>query len=189
LSEASGETGNGAHRSALKSAAPEKAFYFRNPVAQDACKVNDLVAASRPLDVNSLYCNLLQCTHFAQTCLLAEQDGEIRGWVSGYRPADDPTTLFVWQVAVHECARGRGLGIDLLQRFVRLPAAAGASHLKTTITPSNHASRALFTRFAEKEGLSLETRLWFDTVVHFAGRHESEILYSIGSLPLRDSSN
>src|SRR3546814_7090005 len=52
-------------------------FSFRNPVAEDAQAIHDLIAACPPLDTNSLYCNLLQCTHFAETCVLAERDGEI----------------------------------------------------------------------------------------------------------------
>ncbi len=170
------------------------ALNFRQPTARDARDINDLIAASPPLDTNSLYCNLIQCTHFADTCLLAEQDGVIKGWVSAHRPTNEPATIFVWQIAVHESARGRGLGLDLLQRLLHRPGVAGVSHLKSTVTPSNHASRALFTRFAKEQGLDLDTRPWFDSVVHFGGRHESETLFSIGPLPrsapsLRDSSN
>jgi L-2,4-diaminobutyric acid acetyltransferase len=161
---------------------PGTGIIFRKPVARDARDVNDLVAACPPLDSNSLYCNLLQCTHFADTCLVAEQDGAVKGWISGYRPPDDPAAIFVWQIAVHEGLRGRGLGIDLLQRILCLPGASGASHLKASVTPSNRASRALFTRFAILEGLELDTRSWLDTVVHFGGRHESETLFSIGPL-------
>jgi L-2,4-diaminobutyric acid acetyltransferase len=161
---------------------PRVGLIFRKPMARDARDVNDLVAACPPLDTNSLYCNLLQCTHFADTCLLAEQDGDIKGWISSYRPPDDPTAIFVWQIAVHESHRGRGLGVDLLQRLLCLPGASRASHLKATVTPSNRASRAFFTRFARQQGLELDTRPWFDTVVHFGGRHESETLFSIGPL-------
>jgi L-2,4-diaminobutyric acid acetyltransferase len=160
-----------------------KAFTFRTPIAQDARDVNDLVAASPPLDTNSLYCNLLQCTHFADTCLLAEQSGALRGWVSAYRPPNDLDAIFVWQVAVHDSARGRGLGARLLEGVLALPSAAGVTHLKTTITPSNQISRAMFTRFARQRGLALETRPWFDRIVHFGGQHESEELVSIGPLP------
>lgn len=155
---------------------------FRNPTAGDAREINILVAACPPLDTNSLYCNLLQCTHFADTCLLAEQGGEIKGWISAYRPANDPDAIFVWQVAVRETARGQGLGLELLRRLLRLRAVRGVSYLKSTVTPSNLTSRALFTSFAAKSGLDLDTRLWFDTNVHFGGQHESELLFSIGPL-------
>ena len=41
------------------------------PDATDGVAVHDLVQRCPPLDSNSLYCNLLQCTHFAATSALA----------------------------------------------------------------------------------------------------------------------
>ena len=35
---------------------------LRPPTAEDASRVARLIASSPPLDVNSVYCNLLQCT-------------------------------------------------------------------------------------------------------------------------------
>jgi len=67
--------------------------------------VHDLIARCPPLDRNSLYCNLLQCSHFAATCALARHDDTTVGFVSGYRPPSDPGVLFIWQVAVDSTAR------------------------------------------------------------------------------------
>src|SRR3546814_20772399 len=87
-------------------------FFFSSRIRHTRCAlVTGVQTCALPiLDTNSLYCNLLQCTHFAETCVLAERDGEISGWISGYRLVHDPEAMFVWQVAVHERARGRGLG-------------------------------------------------------------------------------
>src|SRR3546814_7010756 len=74
---------------------------------------------SAALDDNSLYCNLLQCSHFAGTCALAEIDGRAVGWISGYLPPEKPDTLFVWQVAVHPEARGRRVGKRLIRELLR----------------------------------------------------------------------
>ena len=38
----------------------------------------ELISACPPLDTNSAYANLLQCTHFADTCVIAEREGRIR---------------------------------------------------------------------------------------------------------------
>ena len=158
---------------------------FRNPVAEDASAVFSLVAACPPLDPNSLYCNLIQCTHFADTCIVAERDGAIDGWISGHRPPDDPTAMFVWQVAVHERARGCGLGRAMLGGLFRMPAVADAKRLITTVTPSNEASRRMFAAFAREQGAELATRPWFDRDRHFGGSHESEELISVGPLSSR----
>src|SRR5690606_1536308 len=101
--------------------APERSatLKFRPPRAMDAARVHGLVAACPPLDRNSMYCNLLQCTHFADTCILAEEGDRLLGWISAYRPPAEPSTLFVWQVAVHTDARGTGLGGKLLMALLK----------------------------------------------------------------------
>ena len=38
---------------------------FRHPVREDGQAVHDLIDSCEALDDNSLYCNFLQCTHFA----------------------------------------------------------------------------------------------------------------------------
>src|SRR3546814_12335312 len=100
-------------RSAFAIADRLPAFSFRNPVAEDAQAIHDLIAAGPPLDPNSLSCNLLQCTPFAKTCVLAERDGEISGWISGHRLVHHPDAMLVWQVPVRARARGRGVGVAM----------------------------------------------------------------------------
>ena len=92
---------------------------LRAPIKEDGATVNALVAACPPLDQNSLYMNVVQCDHFAQSCVLAERDGQALGWISGHVPPDAPDTLFIWQVAVHRDARGLGLGKWMLQDLLR----------------------------------------------------------------------
>lgn len=160
-------------------------FHYREPTAADGQAIAQLIASCPPLDRNSLYCNLLQTTHFARSCIMAERDGELVGWISGYRLPEEPTTMFVWQVAVHESARGLGLGVAMLRALFERPGVVGAERLVTTITPSNVVSRRMFARFAEDHGAKLCAEPWFDRQQHFGGCHESEECISIG--PLRSS--
>lgn len=133
-----------------------------------------------PLDTNSAYCNLLQCTHFADTCVVAERAGQILGWISGYCPPSEPDRIFVWQVAVHPDARGLGLGQKMLSILVDRPATAHATHLITTITDDNEASWRMFTGFARKRSLELARTPYFEQDAHFAGAHATEHLVTIG---------
>ncbi len=72
---------------------------IRRPSAADGPEIWNLVRACKPLDENSMYCNLLQSDHFADTCSLAELSQQTVGWVSAYVMPNAPDTLFVWQVA------------------------------------------------------------------------------------------
>src|SRR5690625_5758066 len=53
---------------------PDDGLLFRKPSAKDGYPLHELVAASPPLDPNSAYCNLLQCTHFADTAVAVLQE-------------------------------------------------------------------------------------------------------------------
>jgi L-2,4-diaminobutyric acid acetyltransferase len=86
----------------------------------------------------------LQCTHFADSCIIAEYDGAIAGWVSGYRPPSEPDSFFVWQVAVAPAARGQRLGGRMIEALLDRPSADGVTHLITTVTEDNGPSWALF---------------------------------------------
>ncbi len=56
---------------------------LREPEAEDGADIWALVRDCKPLDENSMYCNLIQCDHFSDTCIVAELDDEI---VAGFRP-------------------------------------------------------------------------------------------------------
>lgn len=66
------------------------AISLRTPVKDDGYRLHQLVAECPPLDPNSIYCNLLQCSHFAETGVAAEIDGDLVGFISGYIPPNSP---------------------------------------------------------------------------------------------------
>lgn len=159
-----------------------RSYRFRRPVGVDVTRVWDLIARCPPLEANSLYCNLLQCTHFADTCIIAEaeQDGQLRGWVSAYHPPKEPQTLFVWQVAVHPDGRGCGLGRAMLKTLLQRATGRGTRQLKATIAPDNQASWGLFQSLANALNVTLTSEEHFDSEAHFCGQHKSEHMVTIG---------
>lgn len=159
------------------------AITLRQPRSEDATAIHRLIAACPPLDTNSLYCNLLQASHFAECCILAEAGGRIVGWISGYRPPSDPSTLFIWQVAVDRSARGHGLARRMLDGLLARRGLSDVRTVTTTITPTNQASWALFRGFAHARGAGLNDQVHFEQDRHFGGGHETEHLVTIGLPP------
>lgn len=155
---------------------------LRKPTAEDGPDVSDLIRRAPPLDTNSAYCHLIQCTHFADTCVVAERAGRIVGWVSAHRPPTAPDRIFVWQVAVDPSARGTGLGGRMLDALAARHEVADATALTATITADNAASWALFTAFARRRGASIDRSAMFDRDRHFAGAHDTEWLATISPL-------
>lgn len=155
---------------------------FRRPVPEDGAALHRLISACPPLDENSLYCNLLQCTHFAATSVVAERGGELLASVTGYLVPGREDTLFIWQVAVAEAARGQGLGRRMLDEILARPGCGSVTHIETTVTAANTASWALFEGFARRAGVALRRSELFGQSTHFNDRHPSEILARIGPL-------
>jgi L-2,4-diaminobutyric acid acetyltransferase len=153
---------------------------FSSPTADDGLAVHRLIAACPPLDQNSVYCNLLQCTHFADTCVAVKRGDQLVGWISAYRPPQEPDVLFVWQVAVGESARGLGLAGQMIDHLLQRPACQGVTKIKTTITPDNGASWGLFKGAARRLSGPLNDAPWFLKGDHFPPGHETEHLVVIG---------
>ena len=170
-----------------KSDQPEtRDLRLRRPAAEDGAAVNDLIGRCKPLDENSVYCNLLQCSHFSETSALAEVDGEIAGFVSGYFVPESPDTLFIWQVAVSENARGLKLAKRMILDILRRPSARDVRAIQTTITRDNKASHGVFKSVARSLNADITQQVLFDEEDHFEGQQKSEVLWKIGQFKRAD---
>lgn len=155
---------------------------FRRPTAEVGYPLNQLVADSPPLDPNSIYCNLLQCSHFADTAVAVFDEDQLVGFVSGYILPNKPDTLFVWQVVIAQAARGKGLAKRMLKHLLDREACAEVRYIETTITPDNEASWALFRSLARDLNTVLDSKVYFEKDRHFGSQHDDEHLLVIGPL-------
>jgi L-2,4-diaminobutyric acid acetyltransferase len=153
---------------------------FRMPLLEDGMPVFNLINRCPPLDTNSSYCNFLQCGHFSNTSVMAIAEDKLVGFISGYCLPDRPNTLFIWQVAIDELARGHGLASRMLLHILSRSSCASIQYLETTITESNHASWALFRGLAKRLSTDIESSIYLDQHTHFKGQHDAEELVRIG---------
>ncbi|MDN5849735.1 MAG: diaminobutyrate acetyltransferase [Nitrococcus sp.] len=158
-------------------------FIIRQPHVDDGSGIWRVVKESGSLDPNSSYLYLLLAKDFSDTCVVAESDGEIVGFVSGYRPPMRREVAFLWQVGLLPSMQGRGLGKRLVLGFLGSLGARGATVLETTVAPSNTASRALFLAIARQLGAECHVSPCFSAHMFPEGGHEDEELYRIGPLP------
>ncbi|HYW76567.1 MAG TPA: diaminobutyrate acetyltransferase [Gammaproteobacteria bacterium] len=158
---------------------------LRAPRAEDGRRIHALVESDDTLESNSAYCYVLLCTHFAQHGIVAEQNGELAGFVAAYRPPSDPEAVFVWQVGVAPAGRGQGLGKRLLNALIEQPANRDARYLTATVDAANEPSNRLFAAFARAQSATLETGTGFTSDL-FPPGHAAEPLLRIGPLPDRD---
>jgi len=156
------------------------AVSFRHPTLADGPGIWQLVADAGTLDCNSTYAYLLLCRDFADSCAVAEQNGKLQGFVTGFRPPLRPDVWFLWQVGVAASARGHGLAGKLALFILNQQSRQGVRFLETTVTKSNEASRALFRGLARRLQTRLEEQPLFGAGLFPGGEHEPEPLLTIG---------
>ncbi len=152
---------------------------------KDSPAVYELVDHCRPLDLNSRYAYMLVCTHFSATSVVYESDGEIQGFVSGYIDPRSENTLFIWQVAVHDSLRGKGVASEMLKSLLSRKNLSHIEYIETTISPSNKASQNLFYHFVSELNTKLSVEPYFDQDLFGGEAHEDEELYRMGPLNLK----
>lgn len=144
---------------------------------------------SKTLDLNSSYAYLVYCRDFRRTSRVAVVDGQAVGFIIGHVRPERPHHLFVWQVAVDESYRGRGLAGRMLDElFAGVAAAYDVHTVETTITDDNQASQKLFSSFARRWQMAPLTVDPLFEPEHFPDGHDAEKLYEIGPIFVIDDS-
>jgi len=125
---------------------------IRKASAKDGAAMWRLVAESRGLDPNSPYAYLMAGNYFSETCVVAEWEEQLIGFVTAFCLPDEPDTLFVWQIGVSEGHRGQGIGSSMLRVLLARDVCRHVRYLEATVTSSNDPSKALFRRLAAEMG-------------------------------------
>ena len=158
---------------------------LRAPIKSDGAAIYQLIQACPPLDLNSVYSYLLLAEHFGQTSVVAQDSsGRLLGYISAYVPPHKPNVLFVWQVAVHEDARGQSLGRRMIQHLLQRTLAADVEYIETTVGPSNQASRRMFQGVARALDAEIVEVPLFEQRMFGQYGHEDEPLLCIGPFSL-----
>ena len=164
----------------MTAAQPGPDVVFRRARRPDGAGMWRLVEEMGGLELNSAYFYVLFCTDFADSCVVAEVDGRLAGFVVGYRPPARPDSVFVWQIGVAPWMRRQGLAGRLLEALLDQQDPP-VRWLEATVTPGNQASRSLFRALARNHRADCEERA-FMKASDFPGSHEAEDLFRIGPL-------
>jgi GNAT superfamily N-acetyltransferase len=90
--------------------------------------------------------------HFTDTCFAAERDGELAGFLIGFRSQSHPGEAYIHFVGVHPGERGHGLGRQLYEAFFAAVQAQGAHLVRSVTSPVNQGS----VRFHQQMGFAIE---------------------------------
>ncbi|WP_339228719.1 diaminobutyrate acetyltransferase [Oceanobacillus sp. FSL K6-2867] len=160
----------------------ETDFHFRKPDKDDGSVVWQLIKNTKVLDLNSSYSYLMWCDIFSETSIVAERDGDIVGFISGFLHPNTMDKLFIWQVAVNESERGKGLATKMLYQLLNRTACETVQYIEATVSPSNKASQSLFKGLAKKLETKCNISEYFSSEDFPAEGHEDELLFMIGPI-------
>ncbi|HEX7641540.1 MAG TPA: diaminobutyrate acetyltransferase [Noviherbaspirillum sp.] len=166
---------------------PDLPVQLSEPKPGDGADLESLVRSCSALDNNSTYAYLLLCRHFSRTCVVARKDGRLAGFISAYLRPDSEDTLFVWQVAVSEGFRRKGIGSAMLRHLLERKHLRHVRYLEATVAPTNTPSRKLFSAFAEEIGARCEISIEFAKAMFHGQAHEDEYLFHIGPFQMESS--
>jgi ribosomal protein S18 acetylase RimI-like enzyme len=85
-------------------------------------------------------------THFRPWTYVPERDGELVGFLAGFRSQTDPAVAYCHYIGVDPAARGEGIGEALYQRLFADASLAGCQAVYCVTSPVNRGSIAFHTR-------------------------------------------
>lgn len=155
-------------------------YHFRKPQKADGAEVWELIKNTKILDLNSSYSYLIWCDIFSDTSIVVVRKNRIVGFVSAFIHPNAMHTLFVWQVAVNESERGKGLATKMLLQLLGRDPCKDVRYVEATISPSNKPSQHLFRGLANKLGADCHVTEYMAASDFPQEGHEDEHLFSIG---------
>jgi diaminobutyrate acetyltransferase len=117
---------------------------IRSARENEFLEIHKFVSLCKPLESYAEHFYKIVLRYFGDTCYVAEQDGQITGFILGFFSQQDPETYFLWQIGVHPEKQGEGIGKQLLQYAEKQLQKKSIHRIELTIDPENTASKKLF---------------------------------------------
>ncbi len=138
------------------------------------------------MGLNSRYTYFLLARDFSKTCVVAEHDGKIVAFSSGYLSPDRPDTFFNWEVVVDQTCRGHNLQKRM---FLEQILGTGAKFFEGSVNPSNQVCEKNFYELAQLLKTNCQQTVLFTEEDFENDGHEREILCTIGPISHVDLKN
>ena len=134
---------------------------IRNPKESEFEKIYNFVSRCKPLESYGDHFYRIMLRYFNNTCLIAEEENNILGFILGVISQTDPKSYFLWQIGVNPEVQGQGIGRKMLEHIEIELKRKNINRIELTIDPENKASQKLF----EKNGYSIISKPQEETFV------------------------
>ena len=117
---------------------------IRKAREEDFLAVYRFVSSCPPLEKYFEHFYKIMLRYFQNTCFIAEEGGEIVGFLMGFVSPVHESTYFLWQVGVSPATRGKGVGKLLLKAAENHLKEMDIRKIEVTVDPENEPSLRLF---------------------------------------------
>lgn len=136
---------------------------IRKATQEDFLKIHRFTAGCPPLENYPEHVYKIILRYFGDCCFIAEEKGQITGFVMGIVSQNFKGTYFLWDIGVAPSYQGRGIGGKLVREAENELVKLGLTRIEVTIDPVNLSSQKLFEKMgyrniSEKVGRTIEVQ-------------------------------
>lgn len=151
---------------------------LKPPTLAAAQMMFDIASATPAVDTYPEYFYLTMCRDFAATSLVAHEGDTPVAYALAYAKHEDPSVLFIWQLASVQRPRNRGVAKRLIRGLInsRLDT---LFYVEATIDLQNNIIYNVLNKIAVEYGVPMNTFPLFEAR-HFSANHPPEHLIKLG---------
>lgn len=115
--------------------------------------------------------------HFRDTCLLAEENGKMAGFLIGFLSQSEPNESYIRIVMVNPAIRGKGVGRALYEEFFKRVGMLGRSVVRCVTAPGKKDSIAFHTRMGFIIEPQEQEYEGFPVFINYDGRGGNRVVF------------
>ncbi|MCF7668784.1 MAG: GNAT family N-acetyltransferase [Verrucomicrobia bacterium] len=112
----------------------------------DFIKAHQLAGECELIVQHPIHLYRIMQIYFGNSFFIAEDAGEVAGFLLGFISQTQKDVFFVWQVGVSPRHRRKGIAASLVKSANEFAKAAGCTRVHSTVETGNSASQGLFER-------------------------------------------
>ncbi len=117
---------------------------IRKASVEDFLKLHDLIGKIEGIVQHPTHFYKIMINNFGNSIIIAEESGELTGFLLGFVSQTDPDEFFIWQLGVDPAFRGRKIAKRIMQATIDSAADHKCKRITATVETTNKASQRLF---------------------------------------------
>jgi len=150
---------------------------IRKSSVEDFRELHKLVGRIEKIVQHPPHFYKIMLRYFGNTIILAEEDGELAGFLLGFISQNNPEEYFIWQLGVDPRYRGRKIASKIMKETVETAREKGCKLVTATVETVNIPSQQLF----ESSGFRIVTEQERGELIEENGKPAIKNYYASGT--------